>query len=108
MNNRNLHRIRTHWKRLFLDLFLSCLIFVGIFKRSRARIHWIGYHRRRARPERALMLLLFLVAMVLLEPLEYILWSIALGSAVSFFLLVVTVYRLAPRRRAHWVRPLRS
>jgi hypothetical protein len=104
MKNPNLPRIQTLWKRLFLDVFLSCLIFVGGLKRSRARVHWIGYHRRRARPERALIVLLFLTAMVLLEPLEYILWSIALGSAVAFFLLAVTVYRLVPRRRAHWVK----
>lgn len=105
MNNRNLPHIRTAWKRLFLDLFLSCLIFVGSFKRRRARVHWIGYHQRSARPERALVLSLFLTAMVLLEPQEYILWSISLGSAISLFLVLITAYRLVPRRRAHWVKP---
>ena len=70
----------------------------------RASFHWIGYHRRSLRIERHLYVLLFASALVLLEPREYVLWSISLGSATSLFLMLVTVYRLIPRKRAHWVQ----
>jgi hypothetical protein len=70
----------------------------------RARAHWIGYHRRPHRPERAFYILLFASAMILLEPYQFLLWSIALGAGTSLFLLLHTIYQFVPRRRAHWVR----
>ena len=81
-------------------LFLADQYHAFIF--SRARVHWIGCRRYR-RPERVLMVLLFLGAMFLLEPREYVLWSLASGSGVSLFLILVTIYRFIPHKRAHWI-----
>lgn len=38
---------------------------------QRSRAHWIGNHRRPLRLERSSIVLLFLLAMLLLEPREY-------------------------------------
>jgi hypothetical protein len=101
-----LSRIHSRWRRRIIRLYLCCLVFVDQCTARtfpRARIHWIGYHRRPRRPERLMAMLLFAFAMILLEPREFVLWSIEMGSALSVACVALTVYRLVPRKRGRWV-----
>jgi hypothetical protein len=56
------------------------------------------------KPKRALILLLFGTAMLLLEQRQYVLSATMLGGMMSVFVVVRTVYRLITSKRAHWIR----
>lgn len=71
----------------------------------RARVHWIGDHRRVHRRERALAMLLFLSALICLTPEDVAFWSALAGGMMSIFVVLDTIYRLFPRKRAHWIVP---
>lgn len=74
------------------------------FFRARAHIHWIGRYSRPRRLERALFLLLFFLGMFALETEQFMFWSIAWGGTMAIFLSLVTLYRLVPHKRAHWIK----
>jgi hypothetical protein len=79
------------------------LINLMLFIARRARFHWIGSSRRERRFKRPCVALLFLNAVLWLEPHEFILWSALSGSGIAIFLNLYLVYRFFPRKRAHWV-----
>jgi hypothetical protein len=99
-----LSRVLSLWRRRILTVVISILLFLSRFTSRRSRVHWIGRHDRPRRPERAVFVSFFAIAMSLLEPREYVVWSITWGSATSVFLILVTLYRLLPRKRAHWIQ----
>jgi len=99
-----LSHINSPWRRLSITVFVNSLLFLNHFTSPRARIHWIGSHRRRRRLERPVIILLFVSAMILLEAREYVIWSTIWGGVTAFFILLHTIYRLIPRKPAHWVK----
>ena len=99
-----LSRIRAPWRRLLVSLFLSSLVFMGRFKSSRSYMHWIGHAHRPRRLERLLSVFLLFIAMVFLEPRQYVLWCAVWGGAASLFVILQSVRKLAPRKQFHWVR----
>jgi hypothetical protein len=96
-------RIRSRWRRLALSLFLSSLVFISKFKSRRARVHWIGHHRRPLRLERALGIFIFCGGLIFLEWREYMIWAAGWGSLASAFVIWRSMRILAPRRQYHWV-----
>jgi hypothetical protein len=111
LNRRIRHVLERFTKFQKAILCLRLLIWLAIYRvrclvqrltPSRARIHWIGHYRRR-RLERHLIILLFLCAVIFLEPHEFALWSAIWGGATAFFIVFYTIYLLVPRKRAHWV-----
>lgn len=96
--------IRSRWKRVFLGFYLSWLIFLGKFQSSRARVHWVGSQVRSRRLERVLGILLLCGAIIILEPREYILWSIWWGGLASMFVIWQSVRILIPEKESNWVR----
>lgn len=97
-----LRRIRSPRHRLYISLFVSWLLFLNIFLSPRARVHWVGSHRRR-RLERPLIILLFLVAMLILQPREFAWWATMIGGATSIYLTLYSVALVIPRKQYHWV-----
>ena len=77
-----LHSIYCPWRRIAVTVVVVFLSFWNRFRRSnaRSRAHWIGNHRRPLRLERSSIALLFLLAMLLLEPREYAVWSAIFGG----------------------------
>ena len=69
-----------------------------LLRPSRSRVHWIGKRTRRARPERAFIILTFISAMLLLKPYEYAVWATMVGGFTSFAVTLHSVYRLIPRK----------
>jgi len=90
-----LSRIKSPWRRLLVSLVLSCLIFIGIFESHRSRFHWVGGRYRHSRLERPLFILLIFGAILLLNPHQYIHWSIIWGGAFSLFTIYETVRKTA-------------
>lgn len=88
-------------------IYLYWLLFAERFyllrHRPRARVHWLGHHRRPRRLERLSITLLFSFAVVLLEPREYVLWSAVCGGMAAIFVALHSIYMLIPRKREHWV-----
>jgi hypothetical protein len=72
--------------------------------RPRHRVHWLGQRPRLPRPERVFILLTFLSAMWLLEPREYAIWSMMVGSFTSVGFAIQSVRRVASRRRPQRMR----
>ena len=70
----------------------------------RARVHWIGHHRRPQRLERALGLFVFCGGLLFLEWREYMIWAAGWGTLASAFVIWRSVRILAPRprRQYHW------
>jgi hypothetical protein len=66
----------------------------------RARIHWVGDRRRPVRPERHMITLLFLCAIVFLEPRDVAVWATIWGGATAMFVVLATVYMYVPRKRS--------
>ena len=86
----------------------ACLVWVtayyrGKWGRRRSRAHWIGKRRRWRRLERTGIVALFLAAMFILEPREYATWAAIWGGATAILFSFYSLYRLVPRRRAHWI-----
>lgn len=100
--NRKLPLIQSRWKRIFLSLYLSWLILLGVLMRRRARIHWVG-GKRPHRPERPFAFLIIFGAMLVLELQDFLLWSTLWGSGLAILFNLHTAYSLVPRRRYHWV-----
>lgn len=90
-----LSRIKTPWRRNIVGAFLSALIFIGIFHSPRAKAHWIGNRNRPSRLERPLLFLLIPAAILILEPQQFVLWSIIWGGAFSLFTIVESVRKTA-------------
>ena len=87
MVKRKLQNIHQTWRRFLVRLFIDCLLLISRILAARRGAHWIGYfHRRRRRFERPMIPLLFLSAMLLLEPREYALWSAICGAVTAFLL----------------------
>jgi hypothetical protein len=99
-----LSRIRSPWRRLLVSLVLSCLVALANIQSPRARIHWVGNHARPRRLERVLFLLLLPIPILLLEPRQYLHWSLAWGSLASAFVVVYSFYKLAQRKRFQYIR----
>lgn len=95
---KKLLRIYSPWRRLLITLLTHTLLLFGAFAHSRARIHWIGYRQRVHRLETPAIVAIFLVAALLLEPQEYVLWSIALGGTTCLFVVVTAIYSLVRKR----------
>jgi len=86
-----------------LSLYLTWLIVQGQMQSSRARIHWLGNARRPRRPERALLFVLIIGALLALCPHQYLLWSAYWGGGAAIFVNLYMIYALIPRKRYHWV-----
>ena len=99
-----LSRVTSPWHRLSITVFVRSLLLIDHFARPRSRVHWVGRYSRPRRLERALILLLFGTAMVLLEQQQYVLWATMLGGMMSIFVVLRTIYRLFPRKRAHLIK----
>ncbi len=105
-NHRNiLQNLKLHNQIRFL-VYLYWLKFrehILLMKPRRARIHWVGYHRRRAHPERFLIVLLFGGAVIILKPYEFAVWAAVAGGTTALFVVMVTIYLLIPHKRQHWI-----
>jgi len=88
-----LSRLPLHY-RLLISLIVNSLFFLSILQSKRTRIHWVGNLRRFRRVERHLFIVLLLVPLVLLEPRQYLFWSVVWGGAASAFVIVMSSLRL--------------
>lgn len=88
-------KIKSPIKRLAITLMVNFL-YVFFNKKQkhfftaspRFYIHWIGNHNRPARLERPFAFVVLFVAMVLLTPNQYLIWSTVWGGAISVFVIV--------------------
>ena len=87
-----------HWLR-FQERLKHFLI--GLFFSPRAQVHWLGSRRRPRRLERPAILLLFMCAIILLEPREYAIWAAIFGG---FAAMTVPFISLRYILRAHWIK----
>ena|SRR5689334_23936993 len=92
------------WRRLAITTLMTALTFLDRFISPRARIHWVGSHLRRRRFERHVIILLFVCAMIFLEPREIALWSAIWGGLAAFSFIFYMLFWFIPRKRAHWIR----
>lgn len=92
-----LRSIYRPWRRFLVSSLLSALAFLSDLQSTRSQCHWIGPRRRARRAQRKLTVLLFLAAMVLLEPREYATWSAIFGGFTAMIVPVLAVFRLLPR-----------
>ncbi len=97
-------RVRYSWHRIYITVLIVFLLCRDKLTSSRARVHWVGYHRRRPRPERPLFILLFLSAMVILTPHDFAYWAVLGGGTSSIFVVLTTIYLLIPRKQGHWIK----
>jgi hypothetical protein len=98
-----LRRIRSPWHRLFLSLLISCLLLLNLFIPKRARVHWVGGPRKSHHLERLLITILFPCAVIILRTQEFIVWATVIGGVASIYLTLYGLWRLIPRKRAHWI-----
>jgi hypothetical protein len=96
-------QITAPWRRHFITLLFISFVFFSHFASARSKIHWIGRYHRPRRLERALMILLFVYAFILLQPYQFALWSTVLGGTMAIFINLHMIYRLIPRRKHHWI-----
>src|SRR5690349_6930208 len=101
--NKNLHRIRSPHRRLFLSHYLSCLILIGNLQPQRARVHWVGGRRKSHLFERLVIAIIFPCAVLRLSSREVIIWSTVIVGVASIFLTADSIYRTIPRKGAHTV-----
>jgi hypothetical protein len=73
----------------------------GKMIRPRRSLHWIGKRSRLQRPERAFIFLMFVIAIILLEPYEYAVWATIAGGFTAMMVPVISVRYVL---RAHWVK----
>ena len=66
----------------------------------RSSVHWIGRLRRPRRLERHLFVVLLFLPLILFEPRQYLLWSVAWGGVASVFVIVLSSLRLLSKVRA--------
>jgi len=109
--NRRIKRVlnkltRTQKILLYFRLLVRLVIYrIGQFATQslsspRARAHWVGHQRRPVRPERHMITLLFLCAIVFLEPRDVAVWAAIWGGVTSMFVVLATVYMYVPRKRS--------
>ena len=98
-----LARIRTPWRRRLVSLVLSAMVLAGRYRSPRARLHWVGHAHRPRRLERWLLAVLLLIAALIFEPREYLVWSIVWGGCLSLYLTLYSLLKLVPRKRYHWI-----
>src|ERR1044072_8529496 len=86
---RTLKRLpKTRKVLLYLRLLIRVTLFrasrrlMAWFKRPRSRAHWVGSQRRR-RLERPMIILLFLCAILFLEPRQFATWAATWGGLTS-------------------------
>ena len=108
MSDLNPGRIRSRWRRLIFKALLSCLVVYDKHKPRRAKVHWIGRHRRPRRLERALGLFVFCGGFIFLELNEYLIWAAWWGGMASAFVIWRSFYKLKPRKQYHWVHHLKG
>lgn len=84
-------------------ILLWVLCSFGHGRAKRAKVHWIGRHQRAKRYDRILFIVLYFGALAVLDPLDFMMWAIMWGGGLSIFLVLYTVYRFIPRKRAHWI-----
>jgi len=96
-------RIRSPRRRLVLSLYLSFLGWIDQLTPRRAQAHWIGRSKRRRRPQRILLVSMLLLSELLVPRQHMMLWSIMWGGTFAIFVNLFAIYRLWPRRRAHWI-----
>lgn len=91
--------IRRTWRRLLVTAVVGSLFFLNcVCIRPRARFHWIHPRQRARRLERRLIVLLFLIAMILLEPREYAMWAAIWGGVTAIVVIFNSVFFLIPRK----------
>lgn len=97
--------IRKPWRRLAIAVTVKLLMTLNVFlvPLGGRRAHWVGKPPR-SRWDIPVIGLLFVGAMLLLEPREYATWAALWGGSVAIIVNLCTAYRLLPRRRAHWIR----
>ena len=98
-----LKRIQTPWRRRLITSLINFLLWLSLVRGPRAQAHWIGRANRRRRPERLVYLGILVISFLLVEPHQYMFWSVMWGGTLSIFLNLHTVYRFLPRKRAHWI-----
>jgi len=76
--------------------------------RPRAKVHWIGHHRRPRRLERVLLFTIIIGASFVLRLDQYLLWLSVWSGGAAVFINWNMAYKLIPRRRVHWVGVARS
>lgn len=92
-----LSRIRSPWRRLMISLVLSALVAMDQAHSPRKRVHWIGSPARPRRLERVFFIVVLFAAMLTFDAHQYVIWSLAWGSAASLFVILNTLYKLAQR-----------
>jgi accessory gene regulator protein AgrB len=99
-----LSRITSPWHRFMVTVVVHCVLFISKFAGRYARIHWVGSYHRRLRLEHLKIILriilLFLLAIIILEQHQFVLWSTLVGGTASLFVVLHTIYRLIPRKRS--------
>ena len=102
---RKLSHIIIPWQRFLVTTLINSLLLVDKLtsSRPRARAHWVGHHRRPVRPERLLILFLFVTAIILLEPREFATWAAIWGGITAIIVILVTIHAFIPRKRTRWV-----
>jgi hypothetical protein len=53
--------------------------------------------------ERLMITIIFPCAVLLLSRREFLIWSTVIGGVASIYLTLYSIYRLIPRKRAHWI-----
>lgn len=74
------------------------------FARPRARTHWMGRANRPRRLERPLLFMVIVVAPLVLEIDEYLLWLALWSGGAAFFINFSAALRRVPQKRHHWIR----
>lgn len=69
--------------------------------RPRARAYWLGGRRPR-RLERPLLFMIIVIAPLVLELDQYLLWLSAWGGGAAVYINWNRAYKLIPRKRYHW------
>lgn len=101
---RKLSQIISPWRRRSITVYMKSLLFLTKFAGPRARIHWVGRYDRPRRPQRVLFALVFLGSLLAFGSRQYMFWSTLWGGALAIFLNLHMIYRLIPRKRAHYVK----
>ena len=97
MYKRKLSQIHSSSRRFLFSLYLAGLLLIDHLISRRAQVHWVGVRRRVRRPERRVTILIFLCAIVLMEPYEVAMWAAIWGGMTAIMVSLYTVVWLFPR-----------
>src|SRR5687767_12402602 len=92
-------------QRTYIIARLLVLLIVYRFrdlKSLRARVHWIGYHRRPRRLERVLLFTIIIGAAFVLRLDQYLLWLSVWSGGAAVFINWCAAYKTIPQNRHHW------